>query len=154
MDWAIILASNRCYKAHGSESKIGTMKSPGETRRIRVVSWNIEKGKRWPELIACLESNDLAAADIFCLNEVDEGMARSGNRLIAQELADLLKMHVVFGPAYKELTKGTGEERFVSGENLIGRQGAMRSFRAFRSLRRETSDCRTATIQRRVTKNA
>jgi endonuclease/exonuclease/phosphatase family metal-dependent hydrolase len=99
------------------------MKKQDQIRRLRVVAWNIEKGKRWHDLIACLESDDLAAADILCLNEVDEGMARSGNRRIAQELAKGLKMRVAFGPAYRELTKGTGEERFVSGENAIGLQG-------------------------------
>ena len=47
--------------------------------RIRLVSWNIEKGKRWRLLEKCLDSESIRTADVLCLNEVDDGMARSGN---------------------------------------------------------------------------
>jgi endonuclease/exonuclease/phosphatase family metal-dependent hydrolase len=92
-------------------------------RRIRLVTWNIEKGKRWELLEKCLDTEWMRTADILCLNEVDEGMARSGNRRIAYEIGERLGMEVVFGQTYKELTKGIGEERLASGENTTAIQG-------------------------------
>ena len=91
--------------------------------RIRLVTWNIEKGKRWELLEKCLKTEAIGTADILCLNEVDEGMARSGNRRIAFEIGERLGMQVAFGQTYKELTKGLGEERFAPGENTTALQG-------------------------------
>jgi endonuclease/exonuclease/phosphatase family metal-dependent hydrolase len=91
--------------------------------RIRLVSWNIEKGKRWQLLEKCLEVEVIRSADVLCLNEVDDGMARSGNRRIAHEIGQNLGMAVVFGQTFKELTKGVGDERFAPGENTTAVQG-------------------------------
>ena len=63
--------------------------------RIRLVTWNIEKGKRWALLDKCLEIESIRTADILCLSEVDDGMARSGNRRIAFEIGERLDMQVV-----------------------------------------------------------
>jgi endonuclease/exonuclease/phosphatase family metal-dependent hydrolase len=90
---------------------------------IRLVTWNIEKGKRWALLEKCLESDVIRNADILCLNEVDDGMARSGNRRIAQEIGAQLEMHVVFAPAFREFTKGAGDELLAPGENTTAVQG-------------------------------
>jgi endonuclease/exonuclease/phosphatase family metal-dependent hydrolase len=96
---------------------------PWHKEFIRLVHWNIEKGKRWGLLERCLMSDSVRFADILCLNEVDYGMARSGNRHVAFEIADRLGMSVVFGPAFYEFTKGVGEERLVPEENTMGIQG-------------------------------
>jgi len=53
---------------------------------MRIVTWNIEKGKRWDLLQRCLSHEAIRSADILCLNEVDEGMARSGNLRIGHEI--------------------------------------------------------------------
>ena len=90
---------------------------------MKVVSWNIEKGKRWQLLEQCLSHEAIRSADILCLNEVDEGMARSGNLRIAYEIADRLGMQVVFGQTFKELTKGIGDELLAPGENTTAIQG-------------------------------
>jgi endonuclease/exonuclease/phosphatase family metal-dependent hydrolase len=90
---------------------------------MRIVTWNIEKGKRWPLLEKCLAHERIRSADILCLNEVDEGMARSGNLRIAHEIADRLNMAVAFGQTFKEWTKGTGEELLSPGENTTAIQG-------------------------------
>ena len=100
------------------------MRNQGESpQAIRVVTWNIEKGKRWSLLERCLEAEPIRSAGILCLQEVDEGMARSGNRRIADEIAGRLGMRVVFGPAFKELTKGIGDELLAPGENATALQG-------------------------------
>jgi len=90
---------------------------------MRIVTWNIEKGKRWHLLQQCLDHECFQTADILCLNEVDEGMARSGNLRIAHEIGDRLGMTVTFGQTFKELTKGTGDELLSPGENTKGIQG-------------------------------
>lgn len=91
---------------------------------FRVVQWNVEKGTRFEALARALESHpQLAGAGVVMLNEVDLGMARSGNRHVARELAERLGMHWVFAPAHLELTKGVGADLEAEGENEIGLQG-------------------------------
>jgi endonuclease/exonuclease/phosphatase family metal-dependent hydrolase len=91
---------------------------------LRVVSWNIEKGLRWKEIAEILRVEPhLRVADLILLNEVDVGMARSGNVHVARELAHALKMNCLFAPAHLELTKGTGADLEVPGENDFGVQG-------------------------------
>ncbi len=91
---------------------------------VRVVQWNIEKGKRWREVVDRITSDErLKWADVLLLNEADYGMARSGNIHTAFEIASALGMSVAFGPAHIELTKGTGDERDLPGENRESLQG-------------------------------
>ena len=88
-----------------------------ENQAVRLVTWNIEKGKRWPLIEKCLQHEAIRSADVLCLNEVDEGMARSGNLRIAHEIGERLGMQVVFGRTFKEFTKGIAEELLAPGEN-------------------------------------
>ncbi len=91
---------------------------------LRVVQWNIEKGKRFDSILDLFRNNDiLKYADVIILNEADIGMIRSQNRHVALELAGLLGFHMVFGPAHFELTKGTEEELAIEGENRESLQG-------------------------------
>jgi endonuclease/exonuclease/phosphatase family metal-dependent hydrolase len=90
---------------------------------MRIVTWNIEKGKRWQLLEQCLSHSSIRTADILCLNEVDDGMARSGNLRIGYEIGERLGMQVVFGQTFKELTKGYGDELLSPGENTTAIQG-------------------------------
>jgi endonuclease/exonuclease/phosphatase family metal-dependent hydrolase len=94
-----------------------------QNQPVRVVTWNIEKGKRWPLLEKCLESEVIRSADVLCLNEVDEGMARSGNLRISHEIASRLGLQAVFGQTFREYTKGFGDEVFAPGENTTAIQG-------------------------------
>jgi endonuclease/exonuclease/phosphatase family metal-dependent hydrolase len=90
---------------------------------MRIVTWNIEKGKRWPLLERCLQQESIRTADVLCLNEVDDGMARSGNLRVAHEIGVRLGMTVVFGQTFKEFTKGIGDELLSPGENTTAIQG-------------------------------
>ncbi len=91
---------------------------------LRVAQWNIEKGKCFSSILHHLQNNEfLKWADVIVLNEADRGMLRSGNRHVAFELAKALGMQAVFGPAHFELTKGTGEELCLEGENRESLQG-------------------------------
>jgi endonuclease/exonuclease/phosphatase family metal-dependent hydrolase len=50
-------------------------------------------------------------------------MARSGNLRVGHEIGRRLGMEVVFGPTFKELTKGMGDELLAPGENTTAMQG-------------------------------
>lgn len=91
---------------------------------MRVVEWNIERGARLEGVIDVLNAHPvLQFADLLLLNELDEGMVRSGNLNIALELSRALEAHAVFGVEYLELTKGVGDETKLAGENTSALHG-------------------------------
>jgi len=91
---------------------------------LRIVQWNIEKGKCFDSILDCFRNNEILKwADIIILNEADYGMNRSRNRHVAKELAERLNMHMAFGPAHFELTKGTEDDVAIDGENVESLQG-------------------------------
>ncbi|MCU1283047.1 MAG: metal-dependent hydrolase [bacterium] len=78
--------------------------------RVRVAAWNIQRGRRFDALLSALRQEPvLAAADVLLLAEVDCGMARSGNRHVARELAAALGMSYAFGVSYLVLEDDWGE---------------------------------------------
>lgn len=91
---------------------------------LRVVEWNIERGTRLDGIIAVLNEHPvLGFADLLLLNELDDGMLRSGNRNIAFELSRAISARAVYAPEYLEMTKGVGEELKLPGENLSALHG-------------------------------
>ena len=101
---------------------------PGAVPRLnsflRVVQWNIEKGKRFDAVLNLFRTSEILQwADVIILNECDRGMNRSQNRHVARDIAQCLGMNMAFGPAYIELTKGSGEELALNGENRESLQG-------------------------------
>jgi endonuclease/exonuclease/phosphatase family metal-dependent hydrolase len=91
---------------------------------LRIAQWNLEKGKRFNEILSKLQTDEvLKWADVIILNEADWGMVRSNNRHVARELGEALRMHTAFAPAHFELTKGTDEELSLAGENRESLQG-------------------------------
>ncbi len=90
----------------------------------RVVAWNVRRGLAYDGILKLLRHDPiLAEADVLLLTETDKGMARSGNRDVARELAHALGMHAAFVPCYLNLTKGNAAERSVEGENTAGLHG-------------------------------
>ncbi|MFN2481911.1 MAG: hypothetical protein ABR554_10635, partial [Pyrinomonadaceae bacterium] len=68
---------------------------------VRVAAWNIERGLRLDEIIGTLGSHPrLSRSDVLLLTELDYGMARSGNRFVAREIAEALGMSYAFAPSY------------------------------------------------------
>jgi endonuclease/exonuclease/phosphatase family metal-dependent hydrolase len=76
--------------------------------RLRVVAWNAERLKRVEASADLLRHLD---ADVILLSEVDLGMARSGNRRNAADLATLLGMTWDYGVEFVELGIGDEDER-------------------------------------------
>jgi endonuclease/exonuclease/phosphatase family metal-dependent hydrolase len=89
-----------------------------EDGRVSALAWNIERGSRFSGIVHALKHHpQLKDRDILFLTELDDGMARSGNRFVAKELGDSLQMNFAFAPMYIALQKGSGVEEFVEGEN-------------------------------------
>ena len=85
---------------------------------VSAVAWNIERGNIFEGIVNALQTNpDLKEKDLYLLTELDHGMARSGNRFVAQEIAQRLKLNYAFVPVYIALQKGSGVESDVIGEN-------------------------------------
>lgn len=92
--------------------------------RYRVAAWNIERGIEFSGQVKALRTHPyLRECDALLLTETDLGMARSGNRAVAQEMACRLGMHYVFAPCYINLAKGCGVEMDAPGENELGLHG-------------------------------
>ena len=91
---------------------------------IHALAWNLERGIRFDGIVdAFKNNNDLKNKDILFLPELDHGMARSGNRFVAQEIARELKLNYAFAPVYIPLQKGSGVEAGMEGENTASIHG-------------------------------
>jgi endonuclease/exonuclease/phosphatase family metal-dependent hydrolase len=78
----------------------------------------VERGIRLDDILQVLGGHPLiSASDVFLLTELDHGMARSRNRLVAHEIAKALSLNYVFVPCYINLAKGAGIESEAGGEN-------------------------------------
>jgi endonuclease/exonuclease/phosphatase family metal-dependent hydrolase len=96
---------------------------PG-SNSIHAIAWNIERGKAVDDVIYFLQwQPSLQNADILLLSELDWGMARTGNRFVAREIASALGMNYAFAPCYIALTKGAGLEKHVPGRNEASLHG-------------------------------
>ena len=85
---------------------------------VRALAWNIERGSRFEGILDALRNHpDLKDKDVLLLTELDYGMARSGNRFVAREIAEALGMNYAFAPVYIALQKGSGVEAEAPGEN-------------------------------------
>jgi endonuclease/exonuclease/phosphatase family metal-dependent hydrolase len=101
---------------------------PASPRRasVRVVHWNIEHGNHADGVRDALLTHPvLRGPDVVCLNEVDLGMARSGNRDVAFELAETLGFFAAWVPMFLELGAGRHDDvRLAAGrsnrESILG----------------------------------
>ena len=87
--------------AENSKFKIQNSKS------VSVIAWNIERGNIYEGIVDALKNHErLKDKDLLLLTELDQGMARSKNRFVAQDLARELKLNYAFAPVYIALQKG------------------------------------------------
>jgi endonuclease/exonuclease/phosphatase family metal-dependent hydrolase len=91
---------------------------PREDSELSVLFWNGERGHFVLE-----DELPLPDASILLLNEMDAGMARTGNVHTVRELARRLGLSYAFGVEFLELTKGEPREREAPGENELGLHG-------------------------------
>ena len=55
---------------------------------IHALAWNLERGIQFDGIVDALTNRSRLNKDVLMLTELDHGMARSGNRFVAQELAE------------------------------------------------------------------
>lgn len=74
---------------------------------LHAVQWNILHGRRTDRVLEALQHEPaLVGADLVALEETDLGMARSGNRDVAFDLARALGLHAAWTPLFLELDAG------------------------------------------------
>ena len=92
--------------------------------KLRVVSWNIERGKQLDYLIDYFKTEEeLSKTDVVLVIETDNGMGRTKNRNVAKELAEALQMNYCFSPSYLVLGKGAIGETEHSDQNTLALHG-------------------------------
>jgi endonuclease/exonuclease/phosphatase family metal-dependent hydrolase len=92
--------------------------------RYRFLAWNLARGVELDGQLEAFNSHEyLKTCDVLLLTETDLGMARSNNRDVAQTIARELGFHYVFAPCYLNLSKGSGVEHEVDGDNELGLHG-------------------------------
>ncbi len=95
-----------------------------KSQTVCALAWNIERGNRFEGILDALKNHpQLKGKDLLLLTELDYGMARSGNRFVARDLAKQLKLNYAFAPVYIALQKGSGVEASSAGENTKSLHG-------------------------------
>ncbi len=121
-----LLASVRCSAPAARTEAATSAATERAPAGVHVVHWNIEHGNRFDPIAAALTTHPaLAQADIVTLNEVDLGMARSGNRDVAGELAARLGLHSAWAAMFLESTRGRDDDLLTAlpgdnAESLFG----------------------------------
>jgi endonuclease/exonuclease/phosphatase family metal-dependent hydrolase len=91
---------------------------------VRVTAWNVERGKQLEGILSALGRDPLlGGSDVLLLTELDYGMARTGNRFVARDIADRLGLSFAFAPCYVALNKGSGVESAAGGDNTLALHG-------------------------------
>ena len=87
----------------------------GNNSTLKVIGWNAERGTYWDVFADMVPTKaELKDPDVVLLNEMDVGMARSGNVHTARRLAIRMGMNYAYGVEFLELTRGTKEEQNVT----------------------------------------
>lgn len=87
---------------------------------FEVVAWNLERGVHLDAAIDILRER---AVDVVLASELDVGMARSGNRHTAAELAGALGHTYAFGVEFVELGLGDASEAARLGAGATNEEG-------------------------------
>ena len=117
------VADARCFpvlEVSGADSSRSALQIGAISEGVRIVAANLERGRRLDEWVDLLTR---AAADVVLLSEADGGMARSGNRYVARELADRLGMQCAFAVEFVELSLGGEEEQALLAPDAVNAFG-------------------------------
>ncbi len=110
---------------NGIEWDNSISKNFDKKEKIRVVAWNVERGKNLNGIIWALKNEPIISeADVLLLSEVDSGMGRSQNKNVAREISLALQMNYCFANSYIVLSKGTHGETSHKTPNSLGLHGS------------------------------
>jgi len=83
---------------------------------FRIVSWNIERGLQFSEVLDFLQT---IQGDLLLLQEVDFNARRTRYRDVASELARALNLNYAFGMEFQELSEGTAASPAFHGNATL-----------------------------------
>ena len=110
-----VVSEEFAFSGDGTQTARG---ESGTSKSIRALAWNVERGIVFDGIVDALKNHEgLKDKDVLLLTELDYGMARSGNRFVAREIAERLGLNYAFAPVYIALQKGSGVESAMEGEN-------------------------------------
>lgn len=111
---------NGIAKAASHQAKLASGR-----KSLRVAAWNGERGRYWREAAQLIKTHPaLKQIDVWCLSEMDNGMARAQNEHTTRELALVLGMNYAYSVEFLQLSVGTPREQALyAGENLKGYHG-------------------------------
>ncbi len=89
-----------------------------DTREIRLLDWNIERGMKLPAVIDFISEQH---PDICIFQEVDLNARRTGRVDVAAEIAKRFQFNYVFGVEFEELSQGSKNNRAFHGQAILGR---------------------------------
>lgn len=104
------------HRVEGEPARHQAHPSPG--RLLTVVTWNIERGTRFAEVLDTLRRLD---ADLYLLQEVDAHAGRSGWRDVAPDLAGALAMNWVRAGEFQEIGEGRPNRAALTGQAVLSR---------------------------------
>jgi endonuclease/exonuclease/phosphatase family metal-dependent hydrolase len=110
------LADPEIHRIVGEPARVAG--APDTHHRLKVVSWNIERGVRFDAIADVLRSFD---ADILVLQEVDRFCRRSGNRGVARDLAAELGMNWVAAGEFQEIGEGQRDIAATTDQAVLSR---------------------------------
>src|ERR1043166_8724324 len=120
----IASGSGTAFDASDADLTIGAKAPAYAGGSASALAWNIERGIRFDGIVDALKNNDdLKIKDILLLSELDHGMARSGNRFVAREIARELNLIYAFCAVFIALEKGSGVEAAMEGKNTASIHG-------------------------------
>jgi len=99
-----------------TDARLAGPTRPWRRDLVRIVSWNIERGLRFPWILEFLRT---IRADVILLQEVDLNARRTQYRDVAIELAHALHLNVVFGREFQELSEGSRASPAFQGQATL-----------------------------------
>ncbi len=96
----------------------GEFTAPRPLASIRVMNWNIDRGTRFDEIAKALEQDH---PDLCLLQEVDLFDRRSGDRNVAEALAQRLGLNYAAAPSFQELSQASEGNAAYQGQAILTR---------------------------------
>jgi endonuclease/exonuclease/phosphatase family metal-dependent hydrolase len=114
------LSDREIHRVVGEPSRLAgpSRIGPGAAAHLNIVTWNIERGLAYDEILATLRRLD---ADILLLQEVDRHCRRTGGRDVARDLAAALGMNWVAAGEFQEIGEGTRGRAAITGQAILSR---------------------------------
>jgi endonuclease/exonuclease/phosphatase family metal-dependent hydrolase len=107
---------DQIHRIVGSPS--GRVPPPNSDGAMKIVTWNVEYGRRFHEIVGELRA---LAPDVILLQEVDRFCRRSGSRDIAHDLAQELGMNWLAAGEFQELGESEAGVPALTGQAILSR---------------------------------